>query len=184
VKRLRLIVATAFAVSVAASLPVGVAAQEEASEPQPLTYATGTAGEPAEYVTPTEERSLDGIKQMRSLGIIDIPLELSDPRLSGLLTISANGAAQDFYDGFAALEPRTYRIVNDDGAWAGSGNHVEAVRRSEGVPVIDQDSLVLAGEGAYEGLLAHVFLEGTRGEVQAVIITAEMPPAPDPVPTE
>ena len=119
------------------------------------------------------------------MGLIDMPVEFTDARLSGLLTISANGAGQDFADGFANLESRTYRIVNDDGAWAGSGNLILA-GGFEPPGFIQQESMVLAGEDAYDGLIAFVFIEFTSGqpELEAVILEVERAPFPEPVAVE
>jgi hypothetical protein len=148
-----------------------------------VAYATGTSGEIGETVQPSQQRAPDGHRQWRGLRFIDIPVEFSDPRLSGLLTIWSNGAGQDFPDGFANLEPRTYRIVNDEGAWAGSGERMLAVRVGESRPLINHESMVLFGERAYEGLVAYVFIElaNDEPELEAVILDIEMAPLPGPV---
>jgi hypothetical protein len=165
---------------------VAVAAQDEEPEARSVPYATGTSGEIAEVVQPTQERAADGHRQMRGLRFIDIPIEFNDPRLSGLLTIWSNGAGQDFPDGFANLEPRTYRIVNDDGAWSGSGERILAVSSGRPRPLINHESMVLFGEGAYEGLVAYVFIElaNEEPELEAVILDIEMAPLPEPIAAE
>ncbi len=163
----------------------GVGAQDEESKARLAAYTTGTAGEIAETVQGTQERAPDGHRQLRGLRFIDIPVEFSDPRLSGLLTIWSNGAGRDFPDGFANLEPRTYRIVNDDGAWAGSGERILAVSTAESRTLINQESMVLFGERAYEGLVAYVFIElaNEAPELEAVILDIEMAPTPEPITT-
>ena len=110
---------------------VVVAAQDEESEASSQSYTTGTAGALGSFVEPTEEEGPDGQRQMRGTGLIDIPLELDDPRLSGLLTIPANGTGQSF----ANIESRSYRIANDDGAWAGS--RVQVIAAGEVAPMPD-----------------------------------------------
>ncbi len=122
---------------------------------------------------------------MRGLVIIDIPVEFGDVRLSGLMTIAANGAGQEYADGFATLESRTYRIVNEDGAWAGSGDYILAVVEGSS-PLIIQESMVLTGEGDYEGLVAYVFIDfaNQEPELEAVILEVERAPLPEPVSVE
>ncbi len=160
-----------------------VVAQDEESSAPSVAYSTGTSGEIGETVQPSQQRAPDGHRQWRGLRFIDIPVEFSDPRLSGLLTIWSNGAGQDFPDGFANLEPRTYRIVNDEGAWAGSGERMLAVRVGESRPLINHESMVLFGERAYQGLVAYVFIELANDEpkLEAVILDIEMAPLPGPV---
>jgi hypothetical protein len=184
VKGLKTTLTMAIAVGLLAGSAVGVAAQDEESEAPPVAYTTGTTGSPADGVEPTEE-SVPGGRQMRGLGLIDIPLEFTDARLSGLFTISANGAGQDFADGIANLESRTYRLVNDDGAWAGSGDYIFAIADGS-PPLINQESMVLTGEGAYDGLIAYVFVDfaNEEPELEAVIVEVERAPFPEPVAVE
>ena len=176
-----------FIIAIIGGLLIGsvgnLAAQDGPPVPGTVAYATGTAGEIGETVQPRQLRTVDGQRQWRGLRFGDIPVRFSDPRLSGLLTISGNGAGQDFRDGFANLEPRTYRIVAGDGAWAGSGERILAVRSGERRPLINHESMVLAGEGAYDGLVAYVFIElaNARPELEAVILDIEVAPPPEPV---
>jgi hypothetical protein len=162
---------------------VGVAAQDEGSDAQSVAYSIGAAGDPRAVVEPTLQRTPDGQLQIRGLRLDDIPLRFSDPRLSGLLTISSNGAGRDFADGHARLEPRTYRIDNDGGAWTGTGERVLAVSVNRPTPLINHESMVLLGGGGYEGLVAYVFIElaNEEPELEAVILDVEMAPLPDPI---
>ena len=100
-----------------------------------------------------------------------------------MLTISSNGAGRDYTGGHARLEPRTYRIDNDGGAWAGSGERVLALSVDQLRPLINHESMVLFGEGGYEGLVAYVFIElaNEAPELEAVILDVEMAPLPDPI---
>jgi len=162
---------------------VGVAAQDEESDVRSVAYATGTAGDPQAVVEPTLRRTSDGQLQIRGLRLDDIPVRFTDSRLSGLLTISSNGAGRDFEDGHARLEPRTYRIDNDGGAWTGSGERILASSADQPRPLINHESMVLFGEGGYEGLVAYVFIElaDEEPELEAVILDVEMAPSPDPI---
>ena len=173
------------ALSLAVALPATVTAQDtpaEAADVTDVTYATGrSTGEPARFVPPTEESMIDGVGVMRGQQVIGAPQEFTDPRLSGLLSMTANGTGQEFEDGWAHIESRTYRIENDDGAWTGSGISAFAIGSDE--PLFDKDAMLLTGEGAYDGLIAYVFAESVDDEIvlQAVILESEAPPVPQPV---
>jgi hypothetical protein len=162
---------------------VSATAQEEEPDVQSVAYATGTAGDPQAVVEPTLRRTSDGQFQIRDLRLDDIPVRFTDSRLSGMLTISSNGAGRDFVDGHARLEPRTYRIDNDGGAWTGSGERILALSAHQPRPLINHESMILLGEGEYQGLSAYVFIElaGERPELEAVILDVEMAPSPDPI---
>ena len=176
----RTILTAAIAVGVMVGSSMGVTAQDEEPGTASAAYATGTIGwPPAEIVEPKVEQ-VPGGNDERGLMLIDLPVEFSDPRLSGMLTISGNGTTREFEDGRAWIESRTHRIVNDDGAWAGSGYLVRATSDELGIG-IDQESMLLVGEGGYEGLIAYVFLDAPpEGESkwEALILKAEQPPLP------
>jgi hypothetical protein len=165
---------------------VSVAAQDEEPDVQSVAYTTGTAGDPQAVVEPTLQRTFDGQLQIRGLRLEDIPVQFTDSRLSGLLTISSNGAGRDFVDGHARLEPRTYRIDNDGGTWTGAGERILALNAQQPRPLINHESMILLGGGGYEGLVAYVFIELATAapELEAVILDVEMAPLPDPVPAK
>ena len=50
-------------------------------------------------------------------------------------------------------------------------------------PLINHESIVLSGEGGYDGLVAYVFIELANEvpELEAVILDVEMAPLPDPI---
>lgn len=165
---------------------IGVAAQDEDPEVQSVPYATGIAGQPRSAIDPTQRVTPDGELQIRGLQLGDIPVQLSDPRLSGRLTISSNGAGRNFPDGHARIEPRTYRIDNNGGGWSGAGERVLAFSVRQPTPLINHESMILQGEGGYAGLVAYVFIElaGATPELQAVVLQVEMAPLPDPIEVE
>ncbi len=179
-----LVVATT--VSLLLGLTAAVVSQDEVPEVGSVAYSTGIAGEPSEVVDPTQLPAPDGELQLRGLQLIDIPVRFTDSRLSGLLTISSNGAGRTFADGHARLEPRTYRIDNDDGSWTGSGERILAVSVRAPRPLINHESMVLLGDGAYDGLVAYVFIElaNAAPELEAVVLDIEMASLPEPVPAE
>ena len=169
------------AIAMAVLTGTGVAAQEAEPEAPPMAYATGTeVGQPTDIVDGTVEDSPDGSDQLRGVRF-SIGLEFSDPRLSGLLTVWSNGAQQETTDGFARLDMRTHRLVNDDGAWTGSGLRVVALG-DEPEPLLDHGSMLLVGEGAYEGFVAFVLGEVTEEGpgYRAVILESDMLPTPEP----
>ena len=185
-KRPAMILATALAVGLVAGATAGVAAQDDEPGAESVTFATGSLGWPPAEIVPPEVVPVPGGNDESGLMLIDIPVEFSDPRLSGLLTVWGNGTTRDFDDGRAWIESRSNRIVNDGGAWAGPGVLVRAFSDELGVGV-GQESMLLTGEGGYAGLIAYLFLDAPpEGEAmwQALILPADAPPMPDPVATE
>ena len=167
------------AVSLLAGSAVEVTAQDEAAvESATPVYFTWTAGEPASVTEGTFDESA---QELRGLAQEGIPVEASDPRFSGLAHVAINGNQEIGTDTTAILESRSYRIVNDDGAWVGSSTFVLAADPSvDGPPAIQRETAILTGEGAYEGLTIVVtgdYREGTSGE--GVIYEIGLPPVPD-----
>lgn len=167
-----------------AVVPGGVAAQDDEPVVERMAYSTGIAGDVPETIDPTQLDAPEGELQFRGLQLLDIPVLFTDARLTGRLTISSNGAGETFADGFARIEPRTYRIDNDGGSWSGSGERILAVSAGQIRPLINHESMVLFGSGSYEGLVAYVFIElaNSNPELEAVVLDVEMAPAPDLIP--
>ena len=69
------------------------------------------------------------------------------------------------------------RIVNDEGAWAGTGRTINSLNNGR------MEMLELSGEGAYEGLTAFLVedLFHTPGTAKGVIIEGELPAFPEPI---
>lgn len=184
-RRSRFIILALVIGSMAGSTVVAAAHGDDDHEAAAATYATGTlTWPPAEIVRPDVTDLPDGNDE-RGLQLLDLPVEFTDPRLSGLLTVFGNGATREFADGRAWIESRTHRIVNDDGAWAGSGQLVRAFSDELG-DLFDQESMFLVGEGAYEDLIAYVFVDGFDADapLKALILEADQPPLPEPVGAE
>ena len=174
------IITTAIAIGLIAGSSLATIAQDEA-EPT-ATYATGSMSwPPAEIVPPEVEESAGGNDE-RGLQLIDLAVEFDDPRLSGQLTTHGNGTTRLLADGRAWIESRAHRLVNEDGAWAGSGTLVRALGDETGLEV-DREEMLLTGEGAYEGLIAYIYADPDDGAapLKALILEASPPPAPDPV---
>ena len=157
---------------------VGVAAQdEEAAEVSTPAYATWQSGDPTSVV---EGAFDEATGEMRGLRVDGIPLESSDPRLTGTAYFLVNGNVESDGDTQVSVESRSTRIVNDEGAWTGVATYVEAADTSSGdyEPVLIQESSLLFGEGAYEGLMMVGFgdyLEA-NGQGEAVIFSVGSPP--------
>jgi len=168
---------------VLAGSTAAVIAQDEPSEVRSVVYSTGTAGDVPETIQGTQLQAPDGHFQLRGIELIDIPVRFTDPRLSGLLTISSNGAGRNFTDGHARLEPRTYRIDNPAGSWTGEGERILALSLDQPGPLINHESMVLFGDRAYAGLVAYVFIElaNAAPELEAVVLQVEMAPLPEPI---
>jgi len=181
--RTRLIPASLLTLGLALAAPAAIFAQDAPGLAPDVAYSTGSlVGEAADSVEPEEEFPAKGLRQMRGWSIVGIPVEMDDPRVSGLLTIVANGSGQDFENGFANIESRTYRIENDEGTWTGAGNYALAVRDDEAL--IDLETAILTGEGEYDGLTAFLSIEFTGGNrnFEAVVVEGAPAPVPDPVP--
>jgi hypothetical protein len=98
--------------------------------------------------------------------------EVSDSRLDGEMTLSAN---QNKWPGQPMLVMETYRITNEDGAWQGS---FPSVYESFSTPSGAQ-SVVLVGEGAYEGLYAWMDVTDWSA-IKGVVFSYPLPEAPAP----
>ena len=93
---------------------------------------------------------------------------MSDPRLDGDVLISWQ---TDDYPGYT-LGTGTWRIQTADGVWEGSYPRLEAEGTS------DKATVVLVGQGAYEGLIAvwEQTIDGSGWDVVGAIFPAGPPP--------
>jgi hypothetical protein len=178
VRAIRTTTISILAVGLLAGSAVGTAAQdEETAEPALPAYATGTVGEPANFVEGTFSEDNRVLRGQRVEGV---PVESSDARLAGLYDVAVNGHSQVTDEDGAILESRLYRGENEGGSWVGSGTYVVAWGEDPGAPHIDRETLVLHGEGGYEGLVAYVTHDFAAGEgYEAVILGVEVPPVPE-----
>ena len=159
------------AVGLLAGSAVGVVAQDEEAEASTPAYVTGTLGPPADFVEGTYSPDA-----MRGEQLLGIPVDASDPRLTGLLDIVKNGNSEGTPDDISAfLESHAWRLENDGGAWVGTGTSMEA--RTSDEPLMIQEAVLLVGEGGYDGLAAFVtvdFLDDVP--MEAIIVGTEPPP--------
>ena len=99
----------------------------------------------------------------------------TDPRLSGTAT---ERVTEYFWEGppGTILEAYAIEIVNDEGAWVGTG------RAIGGMDIPDQSMYTLTGVGTYEGLSAVLTPEVDPVDlIKALIIDGELPPLPEPI---
>ena len=133
------------AVGLLAGSAVGVAAQDEASDPMVPPTFTWSYGE--------VEGSIRGYPVLEQ----GFTVVASDPRASGEMT-------NEPIDPESEEEPLVglweSRLVNDDGSWVGIGKQVEGLVNSLGSDYRWEAGLPaweLTGEGAYEGLSLILF---------------------------
>jgi len=102
----------------------------------------------------------------------------SDPRMDGDVTFCTS---EHVYGVDREADPNvataTYRIVNDEGAWQGSTSGVTWTDPTSG-DYIDGtgDIIILAGEGAYDGLYAAMTLDWS--DVRGIIFEGAPPAGP------
>lgn len=180
--RTRLFPTSLLTLSLVIAAPMAVMAQDAPGLAPEVTYSTGSiAGEIVGFVEPQEESPAEGLRQMSGWSVVGVPIEMDDPRVSGQLTVVANGTGQDFENGFANIETRTYRLENDGGVWTGAGTSALAVTEDEAL--LDMETAVLVGEGEYDGLMAFLFAEfvDDNRSFEAIVIEGTPAPAPAPV---
>jgi hypothetical protein len=95
-----------------------------------------------------------------------LSVSATDPRLSGTMTERVTEYVWPARDGI--IEAYATKVVNDEGAWVGTGWWVEGL----GV-----NMYALTGERAYEGLTAFITVDYTDGKdiVTAVIVDGVLP---------
>ena len=149
-----------------------VSAQDMA-DPMAPAFFTFTTG-------PVDESSVPEGTELRD----DLDMQMvnaTDPRASGLITISANSTMIELGEGAVMTASMSERLINDGGAWAGTGRFVMAGGDDGGV-IASMD--VLTGEGGYEGLTLIVgqFEGGGPMSNWGVILPSDQVPAvPEPI---
>jgi hypothetical protein len=99
--------------------------------------------------------------------------EVSDPRLDGEMTLSADTNKWPLQP---MLTTETWRITNEDGAWQGS---FPSVYEAYLGPTSGAQSVVLVGEGDYEGLYAWMDVTDWSA-INGVVFSYPPPEAPAP----
>jgi hypothetical protein len=180
-KGLKTTIATALAVGLLAGSAVGVAAQDE--EPAGSTYFTGTIARDGNLVSEPSETIVDGILEGRGIVFEGESLEATDARMTGTLSRALNGnvhKVSDFED--VVLESAAWRIENEGGSWSGQGSAlIHGGAEISDDDATDLDTILLTGEGIYEGLTAYVIADWTEDPVviEGAVIVGEAPPVPE-----
>ena len=100
--------------------------------------------------------------------------EATDPRLSGAVTYRGNWMG--FPEVPMQVESATYEVANEGGRWFG------AATAQAGPSLGNNDTILLRGEGGYEGLMAYILIDGTTTyppRIYAAVFPGEMPPTPE-----
>jgi hypothetical protein len=150
-----------------------VAAQAE--EADPMVPATASI-----EIVSSQEIS-PGRMQSDEAGVVHIEgvhhehiWESTDPRLSG--TVTYRGNWQGYPDVPMQVESSTYEVVNEGGRWFGPAT------AQAGPSLGNSDTILLRGEGDYEGLMAYILIDGTTTfppKIFAAIFPGEMPLVPE-----
>ena len=194
--QLRQTISSTLALALLAGSAAGAAAQDDearAGVPAPIYLSFG--GEPEVREGTTDDPSPGRITVT---GIVQTGEEIgaTDARLAGGGTTVMSGttlgdpesAAPPFGDDMSAPPPELLtvatvarRIVNDGGAWSGSGYEVEYQPEGDGGPVISGFE-ILVGEGDYAGL---TLILTSTGEQQLgwIVPSDALQPVPD-IPAE
>jgi len=149
------------------------ASAEDAADPMAPAYFTYTTEPVGESYMP-EEMVVRDHQDMQML-------EATDPRASGLITISVNSNLVEIGGGAVMTAAMSERLTNDGGAWSGTGRFVMASAEDGGLMAAMD---VLTGEGSYEGLtlIMGQFAGAAAMTNWGVIVPSDqMPPMPDPV---
>jgi hypothetical protein len=173
--------AAAIVVGVVAGSAIAVTAQDASSGAAFVTGTVGAStviGEPASTIA-------GGVENVRGL-VREGPIEMSDSRLTGLLvrvlnfTVHPTGS-----EGAALLQTDLWRIENDGGSWSGPSTAFSGLGELPSEVTADLETVVLTGEGEYDGLSAYLVADWTPetgADVQGAIFTGEMPPVPEGFP--
>jgi hypothetical protein len=116
-----------------------------------------------------------GVTRTRGDRWTERDITMSDPRLSGTLSLISNAdtyrqAETEYMTVFSG----TIRIENEAGAWEGVNS---GISRGSHTQSTVSDTVVLAGSGAYEGLTAYLVLDYHHPvDVHGLLFHGEMPP--------
>ena len=168
------------ALGLLAGSTVGVAAQDEEATIEPSTPAivTGTMLGDGEPVQDGVETMVDGVSQNRGGLFGGRQFEADDPRLTGVVSMAANGDLRTVEGTLAFLQSIHQRIENEEGSWSGQ---CDALVIADGRP--DPLTCLFSGEGAYDGLSAYLVFENPEQPpfpYQGLIFEGELPPMPEP----
>jgi hypothetical protein len=157
----------------------GTIGAEEAGDPRApafFTFDEPVALSPEEDTE--DEYSDEFAAEMR--GEIEVGhMEATDSRASGVLTSVNNWNQLMVGRGGLAAGATRHRLVNEGGAWSGTGHGFHMITERGGATTM----AILTGEGGYEGLTL-VMIEyaddDTHTRRGVIVPSDQMPPMPDP----
>lgn len=182
---IRISLSLTLAVGLLATSAVWVAAQDTEAEDGPWT-AVGVTGtlitKNGVVVEEPSSEVVDGVMQIYGKVTENERIKVDDARLSGSLSRSLNSDAHRVSEKErVVVQSMTYRIDNEGGSWSGLGtalvHHGGKVRPRD---VTDLDTVVLIGEGGYEGLSAYLLVDWTKQPIaiDGAIFSGTLPPTP------
>lgn len=175
----------ALAVGLLAASASGAVAQSAVPDPLAPAVVSGTLDTSRLIEEPGTRTAAAGntVTQLRRGGFTGVTVAASDARLSGDLSLVYNEdehqdpVASEFF----AVQNGLYRITNPDGTWRGqmTGFSAGYDARSED-PRVNMDSVLLHGEGAYEGLTAYLLVDWKQepASFEGAILPGEWPAEP------
>lgn len=123
-----------------------------------------------------------GVEYLRGLER-EGPIEATDPRLTGSLVRVLNA---DTYQVSPTedvmVQTDLWRIETEQGTWLGESTGLSHFGEIADEAATEIGTVVLTGDGAYEGLSAYLFVDWAPevgADVQGAIFAGEMPPAPE-----
>ncbi len=179
VKGLKTSVAATVLVGLIAGSAIAVAAQEDASSE--ATLVTGTVGASTVIGEPVSTIA-DGVEDVRGL-VREGPIEMSDPRLTGSLSRVLNFRVHPVgTEAGLVVQADLWRIDNEGESWSGPSTAISGLGEVPSDITVDIETVVLAGEGDYDGLSAYLVADWSPeigADMQGAIFSGEMPPVPD-----
>jgi hypothetical protein len=153
------------------------AADSGAAEPTFFTIRF----EPSDSVRTATVTTEDGVTKQLGDCWAPIVIEPSDPRLAGDLIACGDAHRFGPLEGSPSVGSGTYRLVNDGGAWQGSFTYAEWLDPESGETISSSGgTVILAGEGTYEGLYAVLTFLPDWSDIRGFIFEGEPPAAPVP----
>ena len=161
----------------------GAVLSEDDVDPMTPAYFTLTRGPAPESIggLAPEDLDGDGFPELRGQLEVGIPVEASDPRVSGLWTIRVNADVVGVANGTVDIAVTSHYLQNDEGGWSGAGTTISAFG---GEGDLATGLTVLTGEGAYEGLsliLSQTYKDGDESYWGIILPSAKVPPTPDSI---
>lgn len=176
-------------VGLLAGSAVGATAQEDAAAPDAPVGPSYFTGQLISEFTPTvlgSDTVADGRIEGRGVVFEGDAIEVSDPRVSGSLTRAGNANIhRQINDSEVVIfQADAWLIENDAGTWSGHGTGLvhAGPEGPMGEDATEMSTVVLTGEGGYEGHTLYLIVDWTAEQAAAVegaVFVGEAPPFPE-----